>query len=129
MSAKEFVISRLRNIFNTVGTININYEYDEIGDTHLIEITPLSEFNDNSDYIELERELLYDFNSKYFPSTILFVSDESLNRVTNPEFSLKRGIRSSFPISLSSLKNMPQWESTTFEKIPASGENNYALAA
>jgi hypothetical protein len=128
MNPKEFIKNRLREIYETVKSINIKYEFREHEDTHLIEITPVSEFNDNSRYHELERELLFDFNDQYFPSTILFVSEDSLNRVAIPEFSLKM-IREEFSIKIDKNAVEHVW-GFNFTPIKLSaGENNFALAA
>lgn len=90
MTPKDFLEERLKLIFDTIGSINIKYQYNEQYDTHIVEITPLREFKRNEDYISLERELLYDFNDLYFPSTLIFATENSLNRVEIPEFSFIR---------------------------------------
>lgn len=128
MNPKDFIKNRLRKIYETVKSINIKYEYRENEDTHLIEVTPLSEFNDNSKYIEMERDLLFDFNDLYFPSTILFVSDNSLNKVISPEFAL-RMYREEYPIEVKLSVKKPNWNFTCNPIPLSSGENNYALAA
>ena len=126
MNPKEFIKLRLREIYDAVKTINIKYEFREQDDTHLIEITPLAEFNDNIQYVEMERDLLYDFNDKYFPSTILFVSEDSLNRVAAAEFSLKM-FRREFSVCQKNIE--PVWGINLLSDKISAGENNYALAA
>lgn len=126
MIPQEFIKIRLREIYETVKSISIKYEFREQENTHLIEITPLSEFNDNSQYIELERDFLYEFNDQYFPATILFVSEDSLNKVTVPEFSLNM-FRNVF--SLKQVKTEKVWDINLLSTKLTAGENNYALAA
>jgi hypothetical protein len=126
MNSKEFLSGRLSEIFNIVKSINIRYEFREADDTHLIEITPVSEFNDNDEYLEMERDLLFDFNDLFFPSTILFISEDSLNKVTSPDFSFMRQ-EFSIPIKRNVIEF--NWNFTNEKIKTCSGEDNYALAA
>lgn len=127
MNPKDFIKNRLRNIYETVKSINIKYEYREFEDAHLIEVTPLSEFNTNEVYNEMERDLLFDFNDSFFPSTILFVSEDSLNKVTSPEFQMMR-VKDFYPIT-NIQKIKPQWNLPLLPDMTTAGESNFALAA
>lgn len=91
MDAKAFLKDRLSDIFNKIKSVNIRYQYSESDDTHLIEVTPVSEYNCNELYYQLERELLFDFNELFFPSTILFITEDSLNQISIPDLVWMRG--------------------------------------
>ena len=122
---KDFLKNRLKAIFETVKSINIKYQYYAEHDTHLVEVTPIDEFDGNSEYVDLERDLLFEFNEMYFPSTLIFTTEGSLNRVEVPAFSFERKPELTFNISDIEMKNY-------ISDIIASRvevDNNYALAA
>jgi hypothetical protein len=126
MTPKDFLKDRLQKIFNIVKSINIRYEFRESEDTHLIEVTPISEYNENDTYIEMERDLLFDFNDRYFPSTILFITEDSLSEVTSPDFSF---IRQEFSVPIKINMNEFNWSFPHEQFKTCVGEDNYALAA
>jgi hypothetical protein len=126
MTPKDFLKDRLQKIFNIVKSINIRYEFRETEDTHLIEVTPISEYNENDTYIEMERDLLFDFNDRFFPSTILFITEDSLNEVTSPDFSF---IRQEFSVPIKIDMNEFNWNFPQEQFKTYAGEDNYALAA
>ena len=127
MNPKDFIKNRLREIYESVKSISIKYEYREYEDAHLIEVTPLSEFNDNLNYNKMERDLLFDFNDLFFPSTILFVSEDSLNKVISPELQMMR-VRDNYPI-INSNTFKPRWSFPLLQEKATAGECNFALAA
>lgn len=127
ITPKEFLIKELTNIFHKIGTIDIRYEFSKEDDTHLIEVTPVSEFDSNNDYLIMERELLFEFNNLFFPSTVLFVSEGSLNQITSPEFVL---MRRGFTFSTEGVSQQINWKPISKNLGPIlAGENNYSLAA
>ncbi len=90
ISPQKFLKARLSEIFNQVKTINIRYQYSKYDDTHMIEVTPLTEYNGNELYQKLEKILLFEFNDKFFPSTILFLTEGSLNEITSADIIYER---------------------------------------
>ncbi|WP_299576675.1 hypothetical protein [uncultured Sunxiuqinia sp.] len=133
MKEKEFIIKRLTEINNQVKGINIRYEYSEAEDAHLIEITPLSEYNSNELYINLERQLMFDFNEMFFPATILFLTEDSLIKINQAQLELSsQGFKQSEvePFKSSRSNFSFNWSSTgLFDVEHAGDDNNYALAA
>lgn len=85
MKSKAFIQDKLREMTNEFPYIIFQYQYDEYDETHIVEVFPLSEFDNNEPYKESEAELCYDFDKKFFPETLMFVSEDSLIRVNNPE--------------------------------------------
>lgn len=124
MTPKEYLKERLKSIFNSIKTINIKYQYCAEYDTHIVEVTPLNEFDNNNDYIAFERDLLFDFNELYFPSTLIFATEDSLNRVDNPEFLLARRMKESFMV-----KDIENYYSILDLPELSCHEDNFSLAA
>lgn len=122
---KDFLKNRLKTIFETVKSINIKYQYFEEHDTHLVEVTPIDEYDGNSKYIKLEKELLFEFNELYFPSTLIFSTEGSLNQVEVPEFSFVRKLKLTFNIS--DIEMMNYVSEIIVPRVEM--EDNYALAA
>jgi len=88
MNAQIFLKERIEEIVSKVKTIQVSYEYFKYSDTHVIEVIPLGEFNSNELYKALENDLYIDFNNHFFPSTLLISTEDSLNRVNNPEWTV-----------------------------------------
>lgn len=103
-----------------------SYEYDKFSGMHIVQVKPLSLYNLNDDYKDFETKLSIDFDNNYYPESILFVSDESLNQVSNPEFEIT-GIFYGLQAVITHVVS-PSFtfiDSGNFEL----GENNFALAA
>jgi len=102
MDAKDFLKYRFEDIVDQIRTIKVSYEYWQYSDTHIIEVVPLEEFENNDLYQELEKDLYLEFNKRFFPSTLLISTENSLNRVSNPEWAIcKEQFSYSYNISLS----------------------------
>jgi hypothetical protein len=130
MDAKAFLRDRLSEIFHKVKSVNIRYEYSESDDTHLIEVTPVFEYNENELYYQLERALLFDFNDRFFPSTVLFITEGSLNQISVPDFVLLRQ-KEEFSVSTSGSTDFSfSWDQNIEQTaVVCAGESNYPLAA
>jgi hypothetical protein len=90
MKSKEFLKDRLFQIYLVLKNINIKYQYLNESKIHLVEITPMSEFVHNKEYISMEKELVADFKRNFSSSKLVFVSENSLIRVKSAEFSYIR---------------------------------------
>jgi len=99
MNAKNFLKHRFEDIIRQVQTIQVSYEYFEYSDTHIVEVIPQEEFENNELYKDLEGDLYLDFNKEFFPSTLLISTEDSLNKVSNPEWVIN-GEKLTFPINI-----------------------------
>ena len=87
MKAKEFITEELKKLHSKFSSSNIRYEYNVYTNTHIIEITPI-EFYKNETYMASELELEDLFSSEYPKENIIFISTDSLNKVSNPIFEI-----------------------------------------
>lgn len=126
MTAAEFIIIQIKNLAFSFPTGKYSYEYDKISGMHIIHVHPTELYELNNAYKENEVKLSIEFDNIYYPESVLFVSDNSLNQVLSPEFELEGmfyGLRPMINNKLASkFINLKQ---ESFE----AGENNYALAA
>lgn len=145
MRAQEFIYTKVQSLVEKVPTIKASYEFMSDIETHIIEIVPIGEYENNDVYLQLENELYDEFVEQYFPSTILIVSEESINRVENPEWTIEGsnfGILTTWEDTLAIdgfniefdffEESFNLLEGYDYREIPSfnnSGENNYALAA
>lgn len=88
MKSKEFIVDKLNYLYSIFNDIKIRYEYRSNTFSHLIEIIPLSFFEKNEEYMAIESEIEEEFESKFLDENILFISEESLSEIINPEFKL-----------------------------------------
>ena len=124
MKSKEYLKTKLNEISNIFPELSFRYQFNENTKTHIIEVKPLEASQTNDDYIKYESNLMFDFENMFLSETILFVSEDSLTQITNPEFVFDK---KTFK-TVSWLSNYI-FDMDVQELFSVSGENNYALAA
>lgn len=88
MDSKEFLINELKKIHDKFPMCNFRYEIRESSMSHLIEVTPLEIYN-SSNYMNAEDIVDEAFVSLFPNENLIFVSEDSLNKVSNPIFEIK----------------------------------------
>jgi hypothetical protein len=127
LNSIEFIIRELKSLHNKFTNSNIRYEFCKQTNTHLIEVTPF-EFYNSETYILAELDFEDLFSKNYPNEDILFISDESLNKITSPIFEIY--CEETYHILNNS--NLNYITTDTLMSIiynESFGENNYALAA
>lgn len=125
MNPKEFIKNRLNELRNIFPELSFKYKYNPNTSTHIVDVRPLDCYQKNQDYIKYEAEFSFEFDSIFYPETILFVSEDSLTQIKNPEFVFSATQFSEDlqkPISVVNISNI--LEDNHFEF-----ENHFALAA
>jgi len=89
MKAKDYIINKLKDLVNLFPEMSFDYVYDELSVTHIIEVHPLGYYDSNISFRKKEAKIIFDFSNTFVSESIVFVSDESLIRVENPEFVIK----------------------------------------
>ncbi len=89
MEAQKFVIERLNYLIGIFNNATFKYKFEKDSSTHIIEVQPVCTFEKNKEYIECEANFIYEFESKFFPETILFISDNSLTKIDKVDFIIK----------------------------------------
>lgn len=85
---QEYIIKELNNLYRKFSTVQIRYEFDEGVNTHLIEITPLEVYN-SKEFILEEIKITENFENTFgYNQNILFISEESLNKIENPSYAI-----------------------------------------
>lgn len=88
MTSKEFLIKELNRLYKEIKGIKIKYQFDEIINAHLVEVLPKDIFENNENYIKLENAIYSKFKRKFSDEEILFISEDSLNKISQAEFQL-----------------------------------------
>ena len=86
MNPKDFVKSRLNELRNIFPELSFKYKFNPNTLTHIVDVRPLDCYKENPDYIKYEADFGFEFDNRFFPETILFVSEDSLTQISNPEF-------------------------------------------
>lgn len=138
MKSQEYIKEHLRGIVNEFPQISFSYQYDKIENLHIVQVTPIAQYVSNQEYKDAECDLTFEFDNLFFPESLVFVSDESLIQVDEPEFVIEQ-VKSEFKLSLSEAEfTIPVFEDDLFKFNMFGGfkeedyffdENNYALAA
>jgi len=85
MEAKNEIKNWLNGISKIFDDAFFRYEYNKNQNIHIIEVNPLELF-ENKEYLNKEANFAEEFEKKHYPQELLFVSQNSLTRVKNPEF-------------------------------------------
>lgn len=125
MTASENLKEQLKHLAFMFPFGKFSYEYDKFSGMHIVQVGPLVLYDFDDKYKDIETKLSIDFDNVYYPESVLFVSDNSLNQVSNPEFEIEGLFYGLQPMIT---KISPSFVSINPEPFEA-GENNYALAA
>lgn len=122
----KFLEKKLKELFSKFPKSNIRYEFVSNRDIHLIEVTPLDFYN-NEKYKKAETIIEDEFELLFPKENILFISDESLNKITKVNLELLSEVHGRVCL-LSFLNRNTEYyfENSTPEYIQ---EFNYAIAA
>lgn len=121
-----FLEQKLKELFLQFPKSNIRYEFRSNRNLHLVEITPLS-FYLNEKYKIAETKIEDEFEFLYPNESILFISENSLNKISSPNFELISEFKGAFCF-LAEKSNVLDYNFTYLSPEYA-GDNNYALAA
>lgn len=125
MKSKEFLFERLTQMSLRFEDVKIRYEFRRNTNSHIVEVIPLAIFKSNDEYLVAETDLEDEFESLFPMEDIVFISEDSLTEINNPDLLL--GYESfSF--------NLPDYDSELVvegftEEVNYVGCNYYALAA
>src|SRR5208283_2453773 len=86
MKSKDFIIKRLNELRNIFPELSFKYKFNPNTSTHVIDVQPLDCYKENADYIKYEADFGFEFDNIFYPETVLFVSEDSLTQINNPEF-------------------------------------------
>lgn len=82
MKSFELIELKLNEFVTRFPQISFLYEFDEAEQTHIVEVRPLKIYEEDEAYKEAEGEFTYIFDRKFSPESLMFVSEDSLIRVT-----------------------------------------------
>ncbi len=121
----KFIEKQIKMLFDFFPKANIRYEFRESRNIHLVEITPLHYYNSDK-YKYKETEIEDEFESLFPSENIIFISEDSLNKIVEPNIEHLGEIRGKVCVISNSITSH-----YNFINIPTqyAGENNYALAA
>lgn len=127
MHSVDLIIKELKHISNTIEGVEIRYEFDKCNLIHLVEVKPLDLFENNSIYLDKEIELEDKFYELFPKENLVFISEDSLSKIENPDLILPLKIKYEnqiiTPLKFNGLFGMFDLDSKIEEN------NNYALAA
>lgn len=131
MSSKEYIKDKLTQIIKVFKRAKFNYEFDELSNIHAIKVLPSDFYEINDDFAEFQSSLIEFFIEHYPNESVLFISDESLIDVINPEFTAIGDFYIDPFKKIDLLNKLLKSFDYSFDKKPEkiAGENNYALAA
>lgn len=93
--------------------------------TYIVEVYPLSEFNNNEIYAKMELDFSYSFEDKYKECDIIFVSEEDICKVEYVLFEIGYGS----PIEYKKNNTIFDFDFDSWLIEQKACEINYALAA
>ncbi len=88
MEPIDFIRINLSRLAINFPQIHIKYGFDEIIDTHVVELLPLNEYLNNQDLDKAWIPISIEFIKKFPNDTITFISSDSSLQVEKPIFEL-----------------------------------------
>ncbi len=85
MKSQEYLFKEIDDLLEKFPSLIFKYKFDNTDNTHIISVDPLEKYESDKKYIEAESDFVFDFENKYFPETIMFVSSNSLIKVDEPD--------------------------------------------
>ena len=83
--SKEFLLGKLKELYDLFDGIKIRYEFDEHMNLHLIEVLSLDTFENDNIFIHEEIKIQDEFENLFGETEeILFISSDSLNQIKSP---------------------------------------------
>lgn len=128
MTSIDFIIKELKKLHANFSNSNIRYEFCHFTKTHLVEITPLEFYNSNS-YMEYELNLDDRFFELYPSEDLVFISDQSLSKISNPIFEIFREKVGGFRTDFTVLPTFSEFDDFYENEYHYLEDNNYALAS
>lgn len=127
MTSQEYIIKELNSLVEKFPKLVFKYKFDNTDSTHIIAVEPLNEFNGNKEYLNAESDFVYYFENTFLPETVLFVSQDSLTKIIEPDMIFKR---ESIGIFIKEKVHAPNYiYDYNLEKIEVGFNNEFALAA
>ncbi len=124
MKSNVFLKEKLKELYSKFKEIKIRYEYCKSTYSHIIEVTPLSIFNNNEEYMRAEEALENKFENLYPKENIVFISDGFLTEIRDTDLTL--GYET---ITFDNEGGSTEFIVEDFINGIEFHENNYALAA
>lgn len=130
MKSVDFLSNSLEILHDKFSNCNIRYEFVSNTNVHLVEVTPVDFYNDDS-YINEELLLEEEFENLYPNEEIVFISEGSLNKIENPLLELYSTKEGTISADFSVMDNFIDFSEYVAEDYKNENiiENNYALAA
>jgi len=130
MKARDFIENKLLHLIEYFPQMKVSYEFDNLSNSHFIEVLPSSEFRENPKYSEYETNLIIDFISEFPNEDIVFVTKNELIEIENPSFVLKGNLFDKKPL----FWNSNIWSNNSildfnlkFKKFPKNNINSIDL--
>lgn len=89
MDSKHFIYEELNAFIIQFPQTRVRYEYDQNALVHVVEVLPREFYQLDSDYIEWENAVSYQFIDKFPTENICFISDDALVGIEKPELVLE----------------------------------------
>nr|AOE10631.1 hypothetical protein [uncultured bacterium] len=125
MNSVNLITRELRSISKYIEGIEIRYEFDKVNLIHLVEVKPLDLFENNTAYLDKEIEIEDKFFKLFPKENLVFISEDSLCKINNPDLELPLKIKYENEIKPSFHFD----ELFNLNIIEVEETNNYALAA
>ncbi len=124
MNSKEIIKNKLREWTNEFPHMSFIYEFDQRDNTHLVEVSPLTDYESNKKYAQFEIDFSFYFERKFLGEEIIFISDDSLLEITNAEFKVSA-------LSISESYDFGLLINNIISDVDCSNDNstNFAIAA
>jgi hypothetical protein len=89
MEVKDYIIEALLELVNSFPKIRVRYEFEELSNSHFVEVVPNYFFQADEQYLYREEFITFDFIEKFPDQNITFISDDALVGLNRVDFEAK----------------------------------------
>lgn len=123
MNVQNYVISKIKQMGNLFPFLNFRYEFREIGQAHIIELSPLKDDELPDEYIAFEENFYNEFTGLFPDQSLLFIEKDDIIEIENSqyEFPEKENESQLLIRFIDELKNEPVEAVTGFKRFMDNG--------
>lgn len=97
--------------------------------THIVKVEPLALYENNLEYLEQEFDFVMDFNEKFSPEELVFISSQSLTKLCDNDIEFIIGNISENVVKMRRVNTKRVFVPECFFPSIADDNQDYALAA
>lgn len=129
MNSKKYIKDHLVKTSERYRGLKFSYRFNGEMLTHIVKVEPLALYENNLEYLEQEFDFVMDFNEKFSPEELVFISSQSLTKLCDNDIEFIIGNISENVVKMRRVNTKRVFVPECFFPSIADDNQDYALAA